>query len=166
MLTCNDFDLPAIDSQTSQRWSEATESLTNGRETQETVLDSYLEFAPDVGAACGSHCHYDSVASNTDKTISKTLQHSSADLGSTVDSWIDEEVTAGVEEIEYYCTATLTQLMLVLEIREMSANCNELDRRFPSHLMDCRNLPALNRSAGLSSDYSQSSFAFDYKLHY
>lgn len=79
------------------------------------VLDSYQVFAQDVEAECGFHCRCDLVASNTDKTILKTLVQSFADWGSTADSWTDEEATAGGSVIEYCCIATLKQRKLALK---------------------------------------------------
>lgn len=74
------------------------------------VWDNCREFAPDVAAACDSHCRCGSVASNTDKRTSMSPQ-SFVGWRSVVDSEIDVEAIADGLAIEYCCIATWMQLM-------------------------------------------------------
>lgn len=81
---------------------------TNGREIQEKVSDNCPKSEPSAVEAYDFRCHVDSVASNTDKTISMIQR---VYFGSVVGNEIDEEAIAGEVETECYYTVTLMQLM-------------------------------------------------------
>lgn len=96
----------------------AIENWTNAQEIQETVLDSYLMFEPDVVEVCDCHCHYGLGESNTDRTILMTPL-SCVDLHLIADNEIDAMETADVEVIECYCIVTLKRPMLVLKKKKV-----------------------------------------------
>lgn len=117
--TRSDFDLPAIASRSSRRWSEAIESSTSAA-TRARALDNCRASARDVGA-CDFHCRCDSVASNIDRKKLLRNQLPSVDWAEFDSSRDRPDCGAAIGDAEAieYCIVMLKQKLRKLGLKHI-----------------------------------------------